>query len=156
MKASLKELVKDSGLYCNRLLNKYSTSIKRIKNSVQEKKYRKYSFQCEILRSRYLTSNFVQVCNNQGHCHCNRGYACPNCSENCGSDGGSVDSGNNCYCPGLYSGQWLMIIGARFGSVSERCFAREFIFFSSKLQSNTSLSGVYIFTSETLPTCYPI
>ena len=40
------------------------------------------------------------ICNNLGHCHCNPGYGCPNCSEKCDSDGGSVDSGGNCYCPG--------------------------------------------------------
>ncbi|XP_028391206.1 disintegrin and metalloproteinase domain-containing protein 9-like isoform X2 [Dendronephthya gigantea] len=39
------------------------------------------------------------ICNNLGHCHCNPGYSCPNCSERCNSTGGSIDSGNDCYCP---------------------------------------------------------
>ncbi|XP_046851431.1 zinc metalloproteinase-disintegrin-like 8 [Xenia sp. Carnegie-2017] len=40
------------------------------------------------------------ICNNNGHCHCNAGYGCPNCTEKCKvpNIGGSIDSGNECHC----------------------------------------------------------
>lgn len=34
------------------------------------------------------------VCNNNGHCHCKKGYACPYCEYK--GSGGSIDSGKNC------------------------------------------------------------
>ena len=37
-----------------------------------------------------------QVCNNKGNCHCNSGYACPDCLEVGPDQGGSVDSGQGC------------------------------------------------------------
>uniref|UniRef100_A0AAZ3Q795 ADAM metallopeptidase domain 9 n=1 Tax=Oncorhynchus tshawytscha TaxID=74940 RepID=A0AAZ3Q795_ONCTS len=38
-----------------------------------------------------LQFNLPQVCNNQGHCHCNDGWGPPNCAKS--GRGGSVDSG---------------------------------------------------------------
>lgn len=37
---------------------------------------------------------FVQVCNNNGNCHCPAGFACPDCRYL--GPGGSLDSGQGC------------------------------------------------------------
>ena len=35
------------------------------------------------------------MCNSNGNCHCNEGFACPYCKEL--GQGGSVDSGQGCH-----------------------------------------------------------
>ena len=40
-----------------------------------------------------------QVCNENGNCHCNPGWKCPNCTEAYVGPGGSIDSGLSCQAP---------------------------------------------------------
>jgi hypothetical protein len=37
-----------------------------------------------------------QVCNENGNCHCNPGWKCPNCTEAYDGPGGSIDNGLSC------------------------------------------------------------
>jgi cbb3-type cytochrome oxidase subunit 3 len=39
------------------------------------------------------------VCNENGHCHCNQGWRCPNCTEAYDGPGGSIDNGLSCQFP---------------------------------------------------------
>ncbi len=49
-----------------------------------------------FLHSTCYIISLSQVCNENGNCHCNPGWKCPNCSEAYDGPGGSIDNGLNC------------------------------------------------------------